>query len=128
MAVTPSPLNIGCRRPANSDPVLQLLYCEVSISIDANLARDAHRFHGEVFHSQLGVFDQRASGGQSISTSGTYRAEPIVGLDYVAVTGKQERALTVGHNQQRLQMAKGAIFAPFLGELDGRLLQVAGML
>src|ERR1700746_3121227 len=68
---------------------------------------------------------QRTGGREGKSSAGTDSDNSIIGLDDVAVTGKNESALVVRDDQQGLQMAKSAVLAPFLGEFDGGFLEIA---
>ena len=112
---------------AKNFPFLKFLDGEIRIGVDANLAGNSHGFHGEIFGIQLRMLQQGARAGQSVGTSGTDGHNAVVGFDYITVAGKNEGAFGVGDDQQGFEMAKGAIFAPLFGELNGGFLQVAGM-
>src|ERR1700730_18922417 len=54
--------------------------------------------------------------------------DAVVGLDHVAITGKQKRGFRVRDNQQRVEMAQRSVCAPFLRELDCSAREVAMVL
>jgi hypothetical protein len=71
---------------------------------------------------------QRLGGRQRIRAPRSNGNNPIVGLDQIAVAGKQERHPGVHHDQHGFEPAQQAIGAPVLGELDGRALEVPAIL
>src|SRR5665213_3844122 len=106
----------------------QFLNREVAVGIDANFAGDAHRFQRDILGGELGVLRQAARGSQGERAARTDGAYAVVGLDHISVTGYDKRAFGICDNEKRLEVAKRAILAPFLGQLDSRLGQVAVML
>src|SRR5579859_3213174 len=107
---------------------LQLFDSKVGVGENANLAGDAHRFHGQIFRSKLRMLDQGARRGQRKAAAGTDGAQTIIRLDDVAVAGKEKSGFSVRDDEQRLKVPQRAILAPLLGKLDGRFLQVTGVL
>ena len=69
-----------------------------------------------------------ARGSQCEGPTRSNGANAVVGLDNVSVTRDYESALRIGNDEKRLEVAQRAVLAPFLGELDSRLGQVAMML
>src|SRR5216683_6875865 len=74
------------------------------------------------------MLEQGASSRECIAATGADSTEPVVGLDHVAISGEEECGFAVGNDEQRFQVAERAVLAPFLGQLDGGFLQIAGML
>src|SRR5258706_15947655 len=73
------------------------------------------------------MLEHGARRSHGIAAAGTDGAEPVVRLDYVAISREQESGFRVRNDQQRFQMTQGAVFTPFLGQLDGGFLEIAGM-
>src|SRR5258708_21429502 len=97
---------------------LELFDCKVGVGENANLAGDAHGLHGQILGIEFRMLHKRAGGRERKSPSGTDGDNSIIGLDDIAVPGENEGTLGVRDDQQRLQMAKSAVLAPFLGEFD----------
>src|SRR5260370_4385424 len=74
------------------------------------------------------MLHQRARGRERETSARADSHQAIVRFNDVAIAGKNERALGVGNDQQGFQMAQRAVLAPFLGQLDRRLLEIAGKL
>src|SRR5437879_5594349 len=70
----------------------------------------------------------RAGGRERESSARTDGYQTVVRLDDIAMAGKNESALGVGNDKQGFQMAKSAVLAPFLGQLDRGFLEIAGKL
>src|SRR5271168_796454 len=104
---------------------LKFFHREIGVRIDANLAGDAHRFHSHVFERELRVFRQRPRRRKRVRPTRTDGHDAIIRLDHVAIARKNKCALRIRHNQQRFQVPQRAIFAPVLGQLHSRLLQIA---
>src|SRR5215472_5334376 len=96
---------------AVSNNLLKLFDGEICIGINADFAGDAHRFHGQVFGGQLGMFQHRSRGSQSIAPAGTNGHNPVVRLDDIAVAGKDEGSFTVGHNEHGFEVTQRAVLA-----------------
>ena len=64
---------------------------------------------------------------QRIRAAGTDRADPVVGLDHIAVPGHEKCGLGIRHDQQRFEMPQGAVLAPFLRQLDRGFRQISLM-
>src|SRR5690348_13390788 len=109
-------------------PSLKLFDGKICIGVNANLTGDAHGFHGQVFGVQFGVLQHGACRGEGVTAAGAYRHDSIVRLDDVAIAGQDERGFAISHDEHGFQMTQGAVLAPFLGKLDGGLLQIAGRL
>ena len=107
---------------------LQLLDCKVGVGENANLAGDAHRFHGQILRTKFRMLEHGARRGQRIHPARANGTQTIIRLDDIAVAGKQEGGFRVRDDKQRLGMPQRAILAPLLGKLDGRFLQVSGVL
>ena len=74
------------------------------------------------------MFEHGARGRGRVAAAGADGTQAVVGLDHVAVAGDQKRGLAIRHHEQGFEMTKGAVFAPFLGQLDSGFLEIAGML
>src|SRR5467141_4892684 len=74
------------------------------------------------------MLHKRAGGRERESSAGTDGHQTVVRLDDIAIAGKNESTLGVGNDKQGFQMAERAVLAPFLGQLDGGLLKIAGKL
>jgi hypothetical protein len=74
------------------------------------------------------MLHKRAGGRKRESSARTDGHQAVVRLDDIAIAGKNESALGVGNDKQGFQMAKSAVLAPFLGQLDRGFLQIAGKL
>src|SRR5712692_10948673 len=127
-----APLPPGARTNSFSDLLvirstraLQLFDCKISVGENANLAGDAHGFHGQILGGQLGVLQQRTRRGERVTASGANRHDSVIRLNDVAVAGENKRGLVVRHDEHSFQVAQRAVLAPILGQLDSRLLQIA---
>src|SRR5690348_14860106 len=68
---------------------------------------------------------ESARSGECIWPAGADRANTVVGLDHVAIAGKQESGFAVSHHQQSFQMAQRTVRAPLFGKLDRGARQIA---
>src|SRR5258708_15575776 len=108
--------------------LLELFDRKVGVGVNANLAGDAHGLHGQILGIEFRMLHKRARGGERESSAGTDGHQTVVRLDDVAIAGKHESALGVGNNEQGFQMAKRAVLAPFLSQLDRGFLEISGKL
>ena len=84
---------------------------------------------GDLARAHLGVLEQCARRGERVGAAGADGEDAaVVGRDDVAVAGEQERALLVGDDQERLEVAQNLVRAPLLAQLDGGALEVAVIL
>src|SRR5207302_11405584 len=74
------------------------------------------------------MLHKRAGGRERESSARTDGHQAVVLLDDIAIAGKNESTLCVGNDKQGFQMAKSAVLAPFLGQLDRGILEIAGKL
>src|SRR5215831_3025978 len=118
---------LGPEEPIPAFP-LDLFYGKVCVAVNANFAGDAHGLERKVLDGQLRVLQQSARGCQCVNSAGTDRAQAVIRFDHVAISGKNEGSLGIGHNQQSFQVAQCAVLAPFLGQFNGAFLQVSRML
>jgi hypothetical protein len=86
------------------------------MSMPAAIVRDSRRDRLRV---ELGVGEQRARRRQGVVAAAADGDGVAVGFDHVAGAADEQRALLVGHEQERLEPPQVAIRAPFLGQLDG---------
>src|SRR5215204_1534391 len=112
-------------RPRGSN----LLDDYVLVSVDADLSCDAERALRDLPRAQLGMLGQCARRGERVRAAGADGEDAaFVGRDDVAVAGEEERALLVGDDEQRLQVAQNLVRAPLLAQFDGGTLKVAVVL
>src|SRR6266852_3912569 len=107
---------------------LELFHCKVRVGENANLAGNAHGFHGQIFGAEPGMFQKRARRGQSVRSAGPDGHQAVIRLDDVPVAGKNECPFGVSHDEQCFEVQQRTVFAPFLGQFHGCLLQIAGEL
>src|SRR5258708_38801064 len=119
------PLMLEISLMCSNAPPLELFDCKVGIGENANLAGDAHGLHRQILRCEFRVLQQRARRGQSIRAARSDSHQSVVWLNHIASPGKNERALGIGYDQQRFQMAKRAVLAPLLGQLNRGFLQIA---
>ena len=74
------------------------------------------------------MLQERARRREREGPAGADREDALLGRDQVAGPRDEERALLVGHDQQRLELAQHLVGAPVLGELDRGALEVAAVL
>src|SRR2546427_135962 len=67
-------------------------------------------------------------GVQSVRSAGPDGHQAVIRLDDVPVAGKYECPFGVSHDEQCFEVPQRAVFAPFLGQFHGCLLQIAGEL
>src|SRR5258708_16395007 len=89
--------------PARS---LELFDCKVGVSENANLAGDAHGLHRQILRCKFRMLQQRPGSRQSIRAARSDSHKPIIRLDHVANPLKNECALGVRDDLQRIQMSK----------------------
>src|SRR4029079_11360310 len=93
-----------------------------------DLARDGHRFFGDLSRAELGIVRERTCGREREGPARSNRDNPIVWLDEVAGPGEQKRGGRVEHDEHGLEPAENAIAAPVLRELDGGALEIPAVL
>ena len=94
----------------------------------ADIRSDVDGLLGDLSGGQLGVLNEGAGGGKGIIAAGADGHHTAVGINDFAGTGNDQHLLSVGHDQQRLQLAHGAVAAPLLCQSYGCTGQIAGML
>jgi hypothetical protein len=96
----------------------------VLVRVDAYLARDAQRALGYLLRAHLRVFEQGARRRERVRAARADGEHAAVGRDHVAVAGEEERALLVGDDEHRFEVAQNFVRAPLLAQLDGRAFEV----
>src|SRR6267142_362152 len=104
---------------------LELFHGKVRVRKNADLAGNAHGFHGQIFGAEPRMLQKSARRSQSVRSAGADGHQAVIRLDDVPVARKNEGPFGVGHDEQCFEVPQRAVFAPFLGQLHGRLLQIA---
>src|SRR6516164_1753567 len=92
------------RAARESPSLLELLYREVPVRINANLAGNPHRLERQLLGSELRMFYQCPGRRQGIRSTRPDRADPVVRFDHVAISRQHKRGLPVRYNQQRFEV------------------------
>ena len=86
------------------------------------------RLFGDFVRGKIGVLLEGARGGHRIVAAGTDGRNAVVRLDNLARAGDNHQRFAAGDNQHRFQLTHGLVAAPFLRQLNGGALQIAGKL
>ncbi len=78
--------------------------------------------------AERSVFSLSARGSHRVVSAGTDSRNAVVRLDDLARSGYDHQRFAAGDNQHRFQLTHGLVAAPFLRQLDGGALQIAGKL
>src|ERR1700682_2632784 len=106
---------------------LQLLNRKVSVGVNTKFAGDAHSFQAEILCAQLGMLEHSACCSHRKTPAGADRAKAIVRLDYISIAGQKKSTLAIGNDQQRLEVTKRTVLAPFLGQFHRGFRKVSGV-
>ena len=94
----------------------------------ADIRGDMQRLFGDFVRGKIGVLLEGARGGHRIVAAGTDGRNAVVRLDNLARAGDDHQRFAAGDNQHRFQLTHGLVAAPFLRQLNGGALQIAGKL
>ena len=86
------------------------------------------RLFGDFVRGKIGVLLEGARGGHRIVAAGADGRNAVIRLDDLARAGDDHQRFAAGDDQHGLQLAHGLVAAPFLRQLDGGALQIAGIL
>src|SRR5215208_822146 len=106
----------------------QFLYHDILIRIDADLTRDAKRFHSNFARGQVCILNQCTRGGQRIRAAGANRQHAFIRRDHITIAGKKKRVLLISDDQQRLEVTQHLVCTPFLAELNRGTLKISMIL
>src|SRR6058998_2024866 len=107
------------------DSTSQFFDRDVIVRIDANLARDSHRFLDDFASAQVRIFLERTGGRERKSAAGTDTNDTIVRFDQVPGPRDQKCTLVVGNNHDGFEMTQRPVRSPILGQLDRRAAQIS---
>ncbi|MNO05131.1 hypothetical protein D3C81_2263930 [compost metagenome] len=75
------------------------------VGVNTDVAGDGQGFLHDFAGAHFGIFQQRAGGRLGIRATGADRNQIIFRLDYVTVTGDDQRGILIGYRQQGFQLA-----------------------
>src|SRR6476659_11254882 len=123
-AASPGAVSPGIRKTTSD-----FLQRDAVVRVDVDLRRDQESFPGELRRGEIrAVLEQRARRGERVGAAGADREDALLRSDEVARAGEEERALPVGDDQERLELAQHLVGPPVLRELDRGALQVPAVL
>src|SRR5215212_2000449 len=125
---------LGCRLAGklklelSTEDGSQFLYHDILIRIDADLTRDAKRFHCNFARGQVCILNQGTRGGQRVRAAGANRQHAFIRRDHITIARKKKRVLLISDDQQRLEVTQHLVCTPFLAELNRGTLKIAMIL
>src|SRR5437867_9662753 len=101
---------------------------DIRIAVNTNLPGNTHSLRSDLARRKLGVGYERSRRSQGIRAARPDRQHAVIGRNHVAITRKQKRAFLISHYQERFQMPKDFVGAPFLTQFDCGPFEIAMIL